>query len=96
MTAAIPRTSTPAILSLVFGILCWVALPLVGAVAAVVCGHLARSEIRRAPPGTLEGDGLAVAGLVMGWLHIALCIAFVAALFLFLGGLAWFVHAAPG
>jgi hypothetical protein len=82
------RTSTPAILSLVFGVLSWVALPLVGAIVAVVTGHVARGEIRRAN-GELEGDGMAVAGLVLGWANLALL---VLALLLFLfvfGGIAW-------
>ena len=65
------RTSTMAVLSLVFGIVCWVALPFIGALAAVICGHSARSEIRRAPPGSIEGDGLALAGLILGWIQLA-------------------------
>lgn len=83
-------TSTTAVISLVFGILCWMAIPFIGAVVAVVCGHLARGEIRRAPPGSMEGDGMAVAGLVLGYAHLVL---FALAIFLFLtffGGLAWF------
>ena len=92
MNAVAPRTSTAAILSLVFGILCWFALPLVGAIVAVICGHSARSDIRRSPPGTVEGDGLAMAGLVLGWIHIALWVIGIAVVFLFLGGLAFFAH----
>ena len=62
---AMPRqTSVLAVLSLVFGILGWTLLPGLGAIVAVVTGHIARAEIRRAPQ-TLEGDGLAIAGLVM-------------------------------
>lgn len=65
-------TCTMAIVSLVFGILSWILLPFIGAIVAVVCGHLARSEIRRAPVGTvLEGDGMAIAGLVLGYVHLA-------------------------
>lgn len=92
MNAVAPRTSTAAILSLVFGILCWFALPLVGAIVAVICGHSARSDIQRSPPGTVEGDGLALAGLVLGWIHIALWVIGIAVVFLFLGGLAFFAH----
>jgi len=72
---SIRTTSTMAIVSLVFGILSWTLLPFIGAIVAVVCGHLARSEIRRAPVDTvLEGDGMAVAGLVLGYLHLALVV----------------------
>jgi len=82
-------TSTPAILSLVFGILCWFAIPFVGAIGAVVCGHIARGEIRRAPPGSIEGDGMAIAGLVLGYAHLLLFALAVSLFFTFFGGLAW-------
>ncbi len=68
------RTSGTAITSLVFGILTWVCLPFVGALVAVICGHVARGEIRRMPAGTVEGDGLAIAGLILGYLQLALCL----------------------
>jgi spore maturation protein SpmA len=64
-------TSTAAIISLVAGILAWLALPLLGAIVAVVAGHMARTEIRQSV-GTLQGDGLAVAGLVLGYLQFVL------------------------
>lgn len=89
MNAAYPRTSTTAILSLVFGILCWVGLPFLGALLAVVCGHAARGEIRRAPPGMIEGDGMAIVGLVLGWLQLFCIVAAVFVVFAFLGGLAF-------
>lgn len=84
-----PRTSTTAVLSLVFGILSWCVLPLVGAIVAVVTGHVARGEIRRAPPGTLEGDGMAVAGLVLGWTNLALMVLGLFLLLFVFGGIAW-------
>ena len=90
MNAVAKTTSTAAVVSLVFGILSWVMLPFVGAVVAVVAGHMARADIRRAN-GTLDGDGLAVGGLVLGWLHLAAMLLFVLAVFLFFGGLAFLV-----
>ena len=88
MNDPIKRTSTTAVLSLVFGILAWFALPFVGAIIAVVTGHIARGEIRRAP-GEIEGDGMAVAGLVLGWANLAaIVLAFLLFLFVF-GGVAW-------
>jgi hypothetical protein len=75
---------------LVFGIICWFALPFIGAIVAIVCGHIARGEIRRAPPGTIEGEGLAIAGLILGYCHLVL-IAMAILLFLgIFGGLAYF------
>lgn len=66
---AVPQTSTLAIVSLVCGIATWVFLPFVGAIAAVITGHMARKEIR-ASAGRLSGDGLAIAGLVLGYLQV--------------------------
>ena len=91
MPAAASRpTSTLAVVSLVAGITSWLLLPFVAGLAAVICGHMARSEIRRAPD-RLEGDGLAIAGLVLGYLSIALAVLLVFAVFLFFGGLAAFL-----
>ena len=90
MNAPIRQTSALAIVSLVAGVLGWTLLPFLGSIAAVVTGHMARSEIRRAPD-RLEGDGLAIAGLVLGYLSIALGVLLVFAVFLFFGGLAAFL-----
>lgn len=77
-----------AIVSLVFGILAWCILPFVGAVVAVVCGHLARSEIRRAPADAgMEGDGMAIAGLVLGYVQLATTMLVLAGLVLLVFGL---------
>ncbi|MEP7097025.1 MAG: DUF4190 domain-containing protein [Dokdonella sp.] len=89
MNALPTRTSTLAVVSLIFGILCWIGLPFIGAVVAVICGHSARGEIKRAPPGMIEGDGMAIAGLILGWIHLALCVLVVFAFLLFFGGLAF-------
>jgi hypothetical protein len=94
MNAQPARTSPLAVISLIFGILCWAGLPLIGAIVAVVCGHAARGEIRRAPAGMIEGDGMALAGLILGWVHLLLVFLCVFVLFTFLGGLAFFAHLA--
>ena len=80
------QTSTTAIISLVSGILGWTALPFIGAIVAIVTGHVARAEIRRNPQ-TLQGDGLAVAGLVLGYAMVAVSLMALVAVVLF-GGLA--------
>jgi hypothetical protein len=89
-------TSSLAIVSLIFGILSWCLLPFIGAIVAVVCGHLARSEIRRSTNGPIEGDGMAVAGLVLGYLHLLLCVLLImigiAALFFGLALTHWHWH----
>lgn len=88
------RTSGTAVASLIFGILSWVVLPFIGAILAVALGHSARREISRAAPGTIEGDGMAIAGLILGWTHLALILLAIVCVFLFLGGLAFFAHLA--
>ena len=84
------QTSTLAIVSLIAGILGWTVVPFFGSIAAVICGHMARKEIRLAPD-RLEGDGLAVAGLVLGYLSIAMALLIVVGIFLLFGGLAAFL-----
>ncbi len=84
--AAGRQTSALAIIALVAGILSWVMAPIVAALVAVVCGHLARAEIRREPE-RLDGDGLAVAGLVLGYANLALVMALALMALLFFGGL---------
>ena len=90
MNAPIKRTSTLAIISLVSGLLGWTLVPFLGSVAAIITGHMARAEIRR-EADTTEGDGLAIAGLVLGWAMVALSVLAVIMIFLFFGGLALFL-----
>ncbi len=60
------ETSSKAIISLVCALLFFVPLAFV---AAIVFGHLALSEIKRSA-GRLKGEGLAIAGLVLGYLWV--------------------------
>lgn len=83
------RTSTMAIISLIAGILGWTLLPFVGSVAAIITGHMARGEIKRGN-GQIEGDGLAIGGLVLGYAVVALTVLSIVAVILFFGGLAAF------
>jgi hypothetical protein len=65
------RTSTLAIVALVSGILgliCWPSAIVCGT-AAIITGHLERKEIKRAP--TVSGGGLALAGLILGYVAVA-------------------------
>ena len=81
------RTSSLAIVSLVCGIVSWIAIPLLGSIVAIITGHMARSEIRGSG-GSIDGDGLAIGGLILGYLQIAFVALGLAVLFLFFGGLA--------
>ena len=90
-----PRTSTTAIVSLIFGVLTWFALPFIGAIIAVVCGHAARSEIRYSG-GRVDGGGLAFTGLLLGWTHLILILGgFLLLVSLplgLIGGFNWLMH----
>lgn len=82
------QTSVLAIVSLVAGLCGWLPLPILGSLVAIVTGHLARAEIRR-EPDRLEGDGLAVAGLVLGYLALLFAVAAATIMLLFFGGMVW-------
>ena len=82
MDTPVKQTSATAIVSLVSGILGWTILPFIASIVAVFTGHMARGEIRN-NPATKEGDGLAVAGLIMGYAAIVTWILAI----LFFGGL---------
>lgn len=66
-------TSPMAVISLVAGILGISFFPLIGSIVAVIIGPMARREIRESR-GALSGDGLATAGIVLGWIGIALSV----------------------
>lgn len=87
MQNIVRQTSGTAIFSLVCGLLGWTLLPFLGSLAAIVSGHLARAQIRREPE-RLEGDGLAMAGLILGWSSAIIGALSVIAVILFFGGLA--------
>lgn len=82
------QTNVLAIVSLVSGLLGWSFVPIIGSLVAIVTGHLARSEIRRQPE-RYEGDGLALVGLILGYLAIGLGVLAILAFLLFFGGMAW-------
>lgn len=67
------ETNGKAIASLVFGILWLFGL---GSLLAVILGHMAKKEIDRSE-GRQSGRGIAVAGLILGWLGVAGFIGFI-------------------
>lgn len=72
---AAPSTSTLAIVSLIGGIAGWTLLPFLGSIVGIVCGHMAKSEIKKSN-GAIGGNGMATAGLILGYTAIVagLCI----------------------
>jgi hypothetical protein len=67
----VKRESALAITSLITGIVGWTILPFIGSIVAVITGHLAKKEIRESG-GTIGGDGMAIAGLILGYTMIGL------------------------
>ena len=65
--------STMAMVSLVAAILGFTILPVIGTIVALVTGYAARKETRAVPPQA-SGDGLATAGIVMGWIQVGLAV----------------------
>lgn len=72
-TAVPPQTSILAVVALVAGIL---GLFFFGSLVAVICGHIARGQIRESN-GQQVGDGMALAGLILGYVGLALTILFI-------------------
>lgn len=71
--ASASHTSSLAIISLVTGILGITFLPILGSIIAVITGPMAKREIRESR-GALSGDGMATAGIVLGWVSIGLLV----------------------
>ncbi len=76
-TSASTNTSTLAIVSLIFGILTWVAIPLVGALVAIICGRLAIREIN-ASQGRVIGANYAKAGMLLSRIQVVVVFVYAA------------------
>ncbi|MDT0163992.1 DUF4190 domain-containing protein [Actinotalea sp. AC32] len=74
------RTNTMAIISLVSSVLGLTFVPVLGSIAGVITGHMARRQI--ADTGE-QGSGVATAGLVVGYVGIALVVLVVVGFILF-------------
>ncbi|MFD7307009.1 DUF4190 domain-containing protein [Promicromonospora sp. NPDC059942] len=55
--------------SLITGILSWILCPLILGIVAIVTGNASRKAIRE---GLANNSGMATAGLVLGWINVAL------------------------
>jgi hypothetical protein len=84
-------TNTMAIVSLVSGAVGWLGLPVIASVVAIVCGHLARGQIRKTGE---DGDLLAIVGLVLGYANVLMVCLGVAFVVVIYGGLFAFLAAA--
>src|SRR5216684_260375 len=73
MVVAQTQDDTCAILGLVFGILSLAGIGILASIPAIILGHVARKNIR-ASGGRLSGQGMATAGMVLGWISCGLFI----------------------
>jgi len=67
----VPHTPAIAIWSLILAVLSFTCGWLFTAVPAVLCGHVARTKIRKSA-GALGGKGIATAGLILGYIALVL------------------------
>jgi hypothetical protein len=65
-------TNTMAVVALVAGLVGLFVIPFIGSIVAVVTGHMSRKQIRETGE---NGDGMAVAGLVTGWIGVGIWLA---------------------
>lgn len=62
-----------AVASLVLGVGGLALLPLLGSILAIILGYMARRNIRQ-HPDEIAGDGIALAGIVTGWIGVTLAL----------------------
>jgi hypothetical protein len=63
------QNSGMAIGSLIASILGVTLIPTIGSIIGLILGYLARKEIRESG-GTVTGDGMATAGIIIGWVGV--------------------------
>ncbi|PFG34365.1 DUF4190 domain-containing protein [Sanguibacter antarcticus] len=76
-----PTATNPMALgSLIASIAGWTVVPVVGWIVGVILGHIARRQLRE---NTAQGAGLALAGLITGYVGLALLVLAFVLLFVF-------------
>lgn len=78
------QSSALAVISLIAGIASYFIVPLLGAIAAIITGNMAKKEINQSG-GRITGLGMANWGVILGWVNIGfsfigLCIGLLAVL----------------
>lgn len=86
-------TNSLAVVSLAAGVAGYVIPhPFLAGIVAIITGHMARAQIRRTGE---EGGWMALVGLVLGYVHLALSILLVAVIVLLLLGVGIFAFTRP-
>jgi hypothetical protein len=73
------RTNQMAVASLIAGIVSWLCFPVLGALLAILFGHMARSQIRQTGEA---GSGMATVGIWLGYIHFAVLVLAIVAVIL--------------
>jgi len=68
-----PPNSNLAVISVVAGLLGLTLFPVLGSIAALITGYMAKNEIQESA-GALGGEGLVTFGLVLGWVGVGLTV----------------------
>lgn len=80
-----PPTSGLAIGSLVASILGLTLVPTIGSIVGVILGYMAKRQIAESG-GTVGGEGMAKAGIIIGWVGIGLTVLGICAFIAIFGG----------
>lgn len=81
-----PKTNTMALVSLISSILGFTAVPFLGSIVAIITGHMALRQIRDTGEG---GAGLAKAGLIIGYVVVALTVLLLVGSIAFFAAFPW-------
>lgn len=76
---AMRKNDDMAVIALVCGIASYFVIPLIPAVAAIILGLLSRDRIRKSG-GSLEGESLALGGMILGIINVVLVAALIVAI----------------
>ncbi len=68
-----PQQSNSALIAMILGIVAFMGPSLLTAIPAIIVGMKARDEII-ASRGQLVGEGMAQAGIILGWINVALSV----------------------
>ena len=77
VAAPAPSLSGWALTSMICGIFALVITQPITAILAIIFGYMALNEVKKSG-GQVDGHGMAVAGIVMGFIGLALCVVIIA------------------
>jgi hypothetical protein len=80
-----PSTSGAAIVSLIASISAFFIFPILGSIVGIIAGNSAKNDIRNRPY-QVTGEGLAQAGIIIGWIGLGLTVLGICG-FVLLGGI---------